>query len=224
MKKLLLILPGLLLLAACAEEAKPGADKENNTFFAEYRSIYRSYGVQPLDSTRLRLKAFLEEFPNDPKAWVFYGKVCYDLGRPEEAERAYQTAITHNPKYSLAYSSLGALAYRSGKLAEADAFLSKAVQLGDSSPTTYINLGMLKNAQQKPEDVLTLAEASVKYNQSADALAWAGSACLFHLAGKSELARQYFDSAALGGKIDTGGLASVLKGELKAEEYLAKLR
>lgn len=229
MKKILLIpalflLSVLFLLSSCAEKAKPGADRENNNFFAEYRNIYRDYGRQPLDSTRLRLQAFLEEFPNDAKAWVFYGRVCYDLGQETDAQRAYERALNENPKYALAYTSLGSLAFRQAEISRADSLLERAIQLGDSSPGTLVNIGLIRSAKLGTAGLDSLANLSMQYNQSNYAESFAGAACLYHLADQPAKAASAADSAFKAGLSDTLALRKVLLGQTPAREYLLRLR
>lgn len=214
----------LFLLNACSEKPKPGADRENNAFFARYRDIYRDYGHEPLDSTRLKLQSFLEEFPNDAKAWVFYGRVCYDLGQETDAQRAYERALNENPKYSLAFTSLGSLAYRQGDIPRADSLLSRAAQLGDSSPVTLVNLGLIRSAKLGESGLDSLADLAMQYNQGRHAESYAGAACLYYLAAQPVKAASAADSAFRAGLADTLSLRNVLIGQTPARDYLLRLR
>jgi tetratricopeptide (TPR) repeat protein len=214
----------IFLLTSCGEKAKPGADRENNDFFAEYRNIYRDYGRQPLDSTRLRLQAFLEEFPNDAKAWVFYGRVCYDLGQETDAQRAYERALNENPKYALAYTSLGSLAFRQGDVLRADSLLGRAIQLGDSSPVTLVNIGLIRSDKLGSSGLDSLADLSMQYNTRRYPESFAGSACLYYLAVQQAKAASAADSAFRAGLTDTLALRKVLLGQTPAREYLLRLR
>jgi tetratricopeptide (TPR) repeat protein len=60
-----------------------------------------------------------EHYPQDTKAWVFFGDACYDLDHLNDAIDAYLQALRIDPKYVNAWYNLGITYYRSGNRAAA---------------------------------------------------------------------------------------------------------
>jgi tetratricopeptide (TPR) repeat protein len=61
----------------------------------------------------------------------------------ERAEAAYKRAVELDPSLSNAFTNLGNLMYRRGKLAEAEGYYARALQLDPDQPEAFYNLGFL---------------------------------------------------------------------------------
>jgi len=64
-------------------------------------------------------------------------------GGYERAEAAYKRAVELDPSLSNAFTNLGNLMYRRGKLQEAEAFYARALQVDPEQPEAFYNLGFL---------------------------------------------------------------------------------
>jgi tetratricopeptide (TPR) repeat protein len=91
-------------------------------------------------STEQKLRAWLSVESNDSDVLFTYGLMEKRLGGYGEAEKFYQRAISHDPKFSEAYSNLGNvyLARKEPKVA-IDAY-QKAVDLNAGRASYYYNL------------------------------------------------------------------------------------
>ncbi len=144
MKNSVIILICILFLSACrGKKHDPGNDRTNNEFYAEYVRMYSTYNKVPLDSTKAALQRYLVKFPNNSSAWTFMAKVCLDLNQKQQAEAAYRTALTYNPKYGPAMTGLGTMFSWVGKNDSAIALLNNAVANGDSGTYNFLNIAIV---------------------------------------------------------------------------------
>ena len=68
----------------------------------------------------------------------------------ERAEAAYKRAIELDPSLSNAFTNLGNLMYRRGKLPEAESYYARALQLDPDQPEAFYNLGFLSFERGDP--------------------------------------------------------------------------
>ncbi|NTV29909.1 MAG: tetratricopeptide repeat protein [Candidatus Omnitrophica bacterium] len=85
--------------------------------------------------------------PNDPSLHNDIGLMCEQLGKLDEAEASYRTAIENDTRYLPAYSNLGILLKKRGRYELAAMYLQHRIELGRGSDPW-----MLK-AQEELEDL-----------------------------------------------------------------------
>jgi len=81
--------------------------------------------------------------PDDPTAHANLGKAREDLGRHDEAARAYERAIALDPDAAVAHNNLGRLLAMDGELDAAEEHLRRAVAVDPNQASAWNNLGNL---------------------------------------------------------------------------------
>ncbi len=216
---ILLLVAALALLTACNNgknnEAKN--DKEYEKYL-EYKDIFNAYGTVPADTTRVKLEDFLQHFPENAPAWVFYARVMYDANNLPKSLQAYRNAIEKNPRYSAGYSGLGTLYRIMGQTDSAQYYLERAFTLKDSSAFTYVNLSAVYLLQNKNPLSLTYADTALLKADSSAAIV-SGVSFIYAKAGKPQTSDSLFRLALSMGLRDSAGFCKVLSGETKLEDY-----
>ncbi len=219
MKKILLLLLPLLTFFACNRKKDTHVDK-NYERYLEYKNIYTNYGKVPVDTTKAQLEDFLKHFPTNAPAWVFYGRLQYDLNQVPQALEAYRNAVESNPRYPEAYSSIGAIYNFTGSTDSAKWYLQKALDLKDSSAYTYATLAGLL-LQEKNEQAAALADSALARADS-NAVVYAALSAAYAKTGNKQKAQELYLQAFNLGLRDTAGFRQVLDGQLKLEDYYRK--
>ena len=81
-------------------------------------------------------------------------------GKREEAITEYKQAVRLNPKYAIAYLSLGGIYYNQGEYDKAIAAHKTAINLNENLAAAYLSLGLAYHRQHQ------LDEAIVQYNKA----------------------------------------------------------
>lgn len=93
--------------------------------------------------TIARARDLLEDYPEDPTAWMFLGMGLTELARYEEAEEALENAIVYcapGAKWSM-YSEMGHMHKAKGDFKRAERYFRKAVAEEPDESTVYTFLG-----------------------------------------------------------------------------------
>jgi tetratricopeptide (TPR) repeat protein len=101
-----------------------------------------------------------EKEPPSPAFEFILGNAYYGANQSEKAEKSYRSAVTRYPTFQRAWNNLGVLYYTSNRFRDAVACFSKAVVLGDRSPTT---MGLLGFSLEKEGN---LVSAEMAYMQA----------------------------------------------------------
>lgn len=96
-----------------------------------------------------------------PRAHYFRAEVLLLLGRVNDAETGFRKAIELDPKFVLAWDSLGVAMIAKSSFIQAQECFQKAVDLDKKNAGAHLHLGMMLKRQQK------LAEAEKEFLQSA---------------------------------------------------------
>ena len=88
-----------------------------------------------------RIEALIEAHPDDVKLQFARGCCLEDLGRAEEAKRAYADVLTRDSANFGALTNLGSLLHVQGARVVARALYTKAVVEHPTEPMAYVNLG-----------------------------------------------------------------------------------
>lgn len=220
MGRLTVLLFAFLLAFSSCHNNKPDEAKNDKEYekYLEYKDIFNSYRKVPLDTTRIKLEDFLQHFPENVQARVFYARVLYDLNRGNDAMAQYRRAINDNARYPEAYSGLGALYRINGQTDSAAFYLEKAITLKDSSALTYLNLSAVYFMQNKTQQCIAYADTALQKADSSVVI-YSGLSLLYHKLGKEEGSRKFFAQALAVGLKDSAAFEMVLAGTLKPEEY-----
>jgi tetratricopeptide (TPR) repeat protein len=97
----------------------------------------------------------------------------------ERAKACLKKAVTIAPQFSIAWNSLGVIAYQSGQFAEAEEYFREALKQDPEIYSALVNLGGALLSQGKDRDSLTINQQAVKIKPD-DALA------------QSQLGQSYF--------------------------------
>ncbi len=92
------------------------------------------------ESAERMCRSALLEFPQDPNLMCLSGRALIMLGKYAEAEERINTAITMFPEFSRPHVVRGELRLIQGRHDQAVDEFQRAVELGDSDPTTQIKL------------------------------------------------------------------------------------
>jgi tetratricopeptide (TPR) repeat protein len=107
-------------------------------------------------------KNLVEKDPNTALVWVKLGDAYDTAGRNEEAENAYQQAITLKPDVPGYYNNLGNVLARLGKIDDAQKAYVKSAELDPANAAgAWLNFGIsLSNASRLKEAVDPLKKAT----------------------------------------------------------------
>ena len=111
-------------------------------------------------STVAEAKALLSQYPDKVIIWNIMGAANKDLGRNEEASKAFKKVTELKPGDSEAFNNLGVTLNDQGKLQEALEVYNKAISLKPEYAEAYYNMGLTLQQQGK------LEESIVAYNKA----------------------------------------------------------
>ena len=109
-----------------------------------------------LDAAIAEFDALITGFGPRADVLLPLGAIYQDLGRNEDAQRAYARAAELEPGNVDALSMAGQCAYALGELALADRWLSRALEVDPRSAFAQFILGQLRSDQGRVEDAVRL--------------------------------------------------------------------
>jgi len=86
---------------------------------------------------------YLSDHPDDPEAYILYGKLLRRMGRKNEAFTAFLKADELDPKVAVVKQQIGNHLAEAGKAKSALTFYLQAVELGPTVPVYHFGLGEL---------------------------------------------------------------------------------
>jgi Flp pilus assembly protein TadD len=98
------------------------------------------------------LDEYLANEPKNPLLWEIAGRFYLAKKRPEEAERAFLTAIELDPEFVQPYYELGMLYIAQKKLPDAEAKFRKVVEKDEKNAGAHTILGVVLNSRGKKEE------------------------------------------------------------------------
>jgi tetratricopeptide (TPR) repeat protein len=106
------------------------------------------------------LKSLADENPRDVSTLTFYGSSLRESNRLEEAETVFKRILSIDPKHREALVAMAVLAYKKNNAAEAEGYISKAVNAGVMNREGYSQLGFaLLVADKNKESALWYEKA-----------------------------------------------------------------
>ncbi len=110
------------------------------------------------------LRSKLSENPRDGFTWAALGQVLHLQGRFEEAQEAYERAVSIEQKAHLAWLGLATFAYQRNELDKAVDLMKKSVKAKDDYLEGWVSLGQLFVRLNKHKDARKAFEKVVKIN------------------------------------------------------------
>lgn len=138
--------------------------------------------LQQFDAALATLQRARSQSPHNAMLLVDVGTVSLMANRPEEARRAFESAVAENPSLARAHSSLGAIHADEGRVDAAFAEWKTATSLDQSEygrlftlGATYVRAGRLAQARPYLEFFAASAPAARYGQQIVQARAWLAS-------------------------------------------------
>ena len=119
-----------------------------------WKRIQSMYMKGRVACTVLLAREYLEDFPDDPYAWIVLGASLTGLARFDEGRKALERAVRHLPdgKQDRAYVYLGHLFAEKGSLPAAERWYGKALEVQPDDPGYLILLGTCLQRQGKLDE------------------------------------------------------------------------
>ena len=201
-KKFFLIFPAFSLLFLFSQINFAQADETDDDSLAEAAAKFnRGQDAHEKGNFSGALKLYDEAIklaPEFPEVEFQRGNALLSLKKPEEAEKAFRRAIELRDDWTLPMAALGALLVDKGSFAEAEAILSKAVELDANNFPAYAALTELfLKTKASPANLQKLLAKikplTVKANPTASI--WAARGAIESALGDTTTARKSLDSA-----------------------------
>jgi len=111
------------------------------------------------------LEKFTASNPSHPNAWNELGFVDFNLGKYDQAERAFRKQIEVNPATKLAYNNLGRVFLIRKMYDEALTFFNKQLEINPDDRYAHGNIGVVYEAKGDFAKAATELEAGIAVNQ-----------------------------------------------------------
>src|SRR6185437_6947341 len=99
------------------------------------------------------LEGMMSEKQRPSPAFEFIlGNAYYNVGKTDQAEKRYRSAVERYPTFVRAWNNLGVLYYTENRFADAATCFSKSIALGDHDSTTF---GLLGYSLERGEDYIS---------------------------------------------------------------------
>ena len=112
------------------------------------------------------IKHLLENYPNSPILYNFYGVASKNLGDEESALASFEKAISLRPDYAEAYSNFGNFLVKIGDNHGAIQKYKKALELKPNYAEAYYNIGNALQRSKEPEQALKHYYRSIELNSN----------------------------------------------------------
>jgi tetratricopeptide (TPR) repeat protein/tRNA A-37 threonylcarbamoyl transferase component Bud32 len=150
---------------------------------------------KPADAAA-EFRAALQRQPNSVEAQLGLAKALEKLGRADDAEKAYQTAIAIQPGLWSTYSHLGVFRQVRGDFPGALESFQAAARLSPDNTRAYENLGNVLLLLGRHDEAIREYGRSIAIRPTASTLSNLGT-CYFYLARYGEAADAYERATAL---------------------------
>ena len=126
----------------------------------QVQSVINLYSQGQLAAVVEKAQALTEQYPEAFFVWNLLGVAAAQIGKLDQAIRAFQQVITLKPDNADAYNNMGNVLKDQGKLEEAVEAYNKALSLKPDNAEAYNNMGNVLKDQGK------LEEAKEAYNKA----------------------------------------------------------
>jgi len=185
-----------LLFTQCfAQDEDDDKSAEAVAFFNQGQN---SHEKGELTASILLYDKALSILPQFPEAELQRGNALVSLGRLDDAEKSFRRAVEYRGDWTLALANLGSVLVGSGKNAEAEQFLLKAIALDNLNFPAYSALAELRlNTKAKPDILRDLLSKIKILTEKARPTAsiWAARGALENSLGDRKSAKSSFEKA-----------------------------
>jgi Flp pilus assembly protein TadD len=185
----------------------PSADR------AQFSAITTSYKSGNFEEALRQINHFLETHPQHDKAWTLKGRILLSLKRAPEAAKAFETALSINPKDVDALSGEGILARKRGDFEEAMRRYRRALEIDPHRPLTYSSMAVTELSRGNNAQALVYAKQAFDADPKEPVIA-ANLAVTYHCNG---LKKERDEMTALAEKLgyqNVTGLYRIYTGEV----------
>lgn len=141
-----------LLLAACA----PSEPYHQERVEQEYKGPEYYFKDGMKDFRKGEYTEAIEDFkhvlamePNHVESYFYMGQSYEQLGRRDHAEKAYENALSIDPRYLPGREALGLLEFSEKEFKKAENQLEAAKDLGSTNPNVFYALGRIELAEKE---------------------------------------------------------------------------
>jgi Flp pilus assembly protein TadD len=127
-------------------------DPGRATYHENLGRAYRKKGM--LKEAERELDEASRLAPDDAAVWIALGRVRLELKNVDDAAAAYSTALKLDPLREDAAADLGALLAQAGRLPDAEAALTGAIENNAKSPVLWNNLGVVRVREGRYEQAI----------------------------------------------------------------------
>jgi tetratricopeptide (TPR) repeat protein len=133
--------------AAAAYKQALALKPDDDIALGNLARVYLARGREKdaLDALQV-FEAALRVNPGNPQSWYQLATIYLDMGRLDEAEKAFRDALAANAGMGAAYNGLGVIAFTRGQAARAQDLVRKAISLEPRLRTAHYNLGRIREA------------------------------------------------------------------------------
>ena len=161
----------------------------------------------------LKLKEKCSQLQDTRGVYLLLGRAYEGCQMRGKAKDLYRELIERDDSYSMAWTALGRVYQKEGKLDEAIEHLQKAIMLSANNAVAYTTLSFVLYAQRKLDEAVPTALHALSLDEHQHVAA--GVICLsYALLGNKELSQKFFEIAVKAGA-DEQGLRTTMKSHLR---------
>jgi Flp pilus assembly protein TadD len=132
MNKLIIIISGVFLLFSCSTNKKSD--------HAALQAALSDFNKGDFISCQAKLKEYTIKYPDDSKAWSFWGTVAFEMENDSLASEVLGKALSLNPKDFKALTGLGVLAKKNKEYDKAARYYNEAISIDPTYGKAYSSL------------------------------------------------------------------------------------
>ncbi len=149
-------------------------------YWAMYEMALTYQALEKEDRSVSLLKTILKKSPRAGRleAYILLGAIYDDFGKSQKAYKLYQKGLEEFPRDHMLHFNAGVTAYRMDRHELAEEHFTKALEINNTHPTSWLHLAYLRWAKgQKPHALLALSsflllEPNSKRSEAAFASLW----------------------------------------------------
>jgi tetratricopeptide (TPR) repeat protein len=193
---------GLLLLAACGGSGDPG---RRDRIAGLYERGEAKAAIE-------QLEAYVRDHPRDDLAWTILGHACEDEGRDQDAQKAYDTALSINPRRVQAHVGQGVLYRKQGRHDDALGAYQEALRIDPRNASAYASMSVIALKTRRNALALEYAKKGRELD-STDPVIAANLAVAYHYNGDTENRDRLTNEAVRLGYRQLDALRRIYSGE-----------
>src|SRR3954469_9261967 len=115
-----------MAISARIDELRKKFDENPRRYFAPLANEYRKSG--DLEQAIFICQEYLPQQPGHMSGHIVYGQALYEMGRPEEAQVVFETALSLDPENLIALRHLGDIARQANDFAAARSWYQRVLE------------------------------------------------------------------------------------------------